>query len=339
MSNSPRVSIILPIYNAERFLRQGIDCVRSQSFSDWELIAVDDGSSDNSSEVLRELTEGMPQPLVFITQENKGGFGARNTGLDHASGEYIAFFDIDDLWYPNHLESCVNALDTDSELDWVWGPNRILNVDTGELMHESTFYQNKTPRPVLGLKTRRSGEVNIIEDPKAIECQALHGLYLGQQFSLSRKAIWENYRFKSSYRNEGADQISVIRALSEGYTLGYFDELHGDYAVHGGNASAGCVGAPLEKYLRLRRALVQGFEEAKTELNLSAEDKKALDKRIAGEQFWQIGYNLLWKNGKTTEALDSFRDAIKRHPWCFRFWKTYLLALIKVNLGIHKTTS
>src|SRR5438105_13937181 len=93
----PAVSIILPTYNRAKFLPQALASIRAQQFTDWELIVVDDGSTDDTAAVVRGLATDITQPVRYVRQENQGPYAARNTGLDHAAGELVAFFDSDDL--------------------------------------------------------------------------------------------------------------------------------------------------------------------------------------------------------------------------------------------------
>lgn len=91
----PKVSVIVPVYNVEKFLPRCLDSILSQSLEDIEVICVDDGSPDNSIDILRRY-EARDSRVRIIRQENRGLGGARNTGLDAASGEYIGFVDSDD---------------------------------------------------------------------------------------------------------------------------------------------------------------------------------------------------------------------------------------------------
>ena len=86
---TPAVSIILPSYNRAKFLPQAFASIKAQQFTDWELIVVDDGSTDNTRELVEELTRDWSQPARYVYQENQGAYGARNTGLDLAGGEYV----------------------------------------------------------------------------------------------------------------------------------------------------------------------------------------------------------------------------------------------------------
>src|SRR5437762_11880112 len=98
----PAVSIILPTYNRSKFLPQALASIRGQTFADWELIVVDDGSSDDTGELVRALTADVRQSVRYGYQQNQGAYAARNTGLDLARGRYVAFFDSDDVWLPHH---------------------------------------------------------------------------------------------------------------------------------------------------------------------------------------------------------------------------------------------
>ena len=100
----PEISVIIPIYNAESFLRESIGSVLSQSFSDWELILVDDGSSDGSNRICREYVASDSR-IRLLRKENGGLSSARNAGLDVVSGRYITFLDADDELYPDALEA------------------------------------------------------------------------------------------------------------------------------------------------------------------------------------------------------------------------------------------
>lgn len=103
-------SIIIPVYNVERYLRDCLDSVCNQSFTDWEAVCVDDGSTDGSSIILKEYA-GKVDRLRIITQANGGLSSARNNGMMSARGEYILFLDSDDWLESNALEVLASNLD------------------------------------------------------------------------------------------------------------------------------------------------------------------------------------------------------------------------------------
>lgn len=104
----PEVSIIVPVHNGEAYLAAALDSVLAQSLADWELIVVDDGSSDGTLDVLARYSH---EPrLVVLEQPNGGTARARNRGLEHARGELVAFLDADDMWRPEYLARMAGAL-------------------------------------------------------------------------------------------------------------------------------------------------------------------------------------------------------------------------------------
>ena len=101
MSLIPKVSIIMPAYNASKTIMTSIECVLKQTFQNWELLVINDGSTDNTLVLLSNLVD---QRISVFTQLNQGVAAARNTGLKRARGAYIAFLDADDLWDQSKLE-------------------------------------------------------------------------------------------------------------------------------------------------------------------------------------------------------------------------------------------
>lgn len=112
--NQPLVSIIMPVYNCEKYLAEAIESILSQTYTSIELICIDDGSTDNSHSILATY---LPR-ITIISNETNGGIAARrNQGIRSAHGEYIAFADADDIWMPNKLELQIKELEANPTLD------------------------------------------------------------------------------------------------------------------------------------------------------------------------------------------------------------------------------
>jgi glycosyltransferase involved in cell wall biosynthesis len=112
----PKVSVIIPSYNSMAFLPEVVESVLAQTFTNFELIIIDDGSSDRTSEWAGKI----PDPRVkLICQANQGVSVARNTGIAYSQGDYIAFLDADDVWKPTKLEQQAKVLDTNPEIGLV----------------------------------------------------------------------------------------------------------------------------------------------------------------------------------------------------------------------------
>lgn len=108
-----KVSVIVPVYNAQSHIENTIKCLLKQTLSDIEFIFVNDGSSDGSLEILNKYKERNPEKIIVINQENKGPGGARNSGILAAKGEYIGFVDSDDFILEDMYEVLYNKADSD----------------------------------------------------------------------------------------------------------------------------------------------------------------------------------------------------------------------------------
>ena len=103
------VSIIIPVYNSERYLNRCLDSVLSQRYTHLEVLLIDDGSTDHSLNICREYA-AKDNRIRVVHQDNQGASAARNTGLDHATGEYIMFCDSDDMVSDMWVQRMINAL-------------------------------------------------------------------------------------------------------------------------------------------------------------------------------------------------------------------------------------
>ena len=124
----PRVSVIVPVFNGAATVPRALASIFAQTFTDYELVVVNDGSTDDTATVLA----GYGDRLRVITQPNRGLSAARNAGVRASSGEYLAFLDDDDEWMPEKLARCVPVLDADPECALVY--TLALKVDTDGLL-------------------------------------------------------------------------------------------------------------------------------------------------------------------------------------------------------------
>lgn len=110
------VSVVIPVRNGSRYLREAIESVLNQDYRPLEIIVVDNGSEDDS----RAVAVAMPGPIRVIDEPEPGASHARNTGVRHAQGEYLAFQDADDLWAPSKLTQQVQLLEAQPDVDLVF---------------------------------------------------------------------------------------------------------------------------------------------------------------------------------------------------------------------------
>lgn len=141
----PKVSVIIPIYNSGQYLSRCLDSVVNQTFSDLEVICVNDGSTDNSGEILGQYAK-QDKRIKVINQMNAGPSAARNVGLKHVSGEYISFIDSDD-WIDAEYYECLLNLMEQHNADIVMAGMRVVN--------EQDVSDNKTPNLVTDIFTEK----------------------------------------------------------------------------------------------------------------------------------------------------------------------------------------
>ena len=110
MQNGDLVSIITPLYNSARFIEETIKSVQQQTYPNWELVIVDDASSDRSVEIVQKLASNDGRIRLFTEEKNKGAAYCRNYAIKQSQGAYVAFLDSDDLWNMNKLEEQISFM-------------------------------------------------------------------------------------------------------------------------------------------------------------------------------------------------------------------------------------
>ena len=138
-SGPPLVSVIIPTYNRAVWLREALESVFAQTWSDFEVIVVDDGSTDSSEQVVCDFGDR----VSYIRQENGGAATARNRGVEAARGKWIAFLDSDDLWLPHKLDRCMDRIRRESETVFLFHP--MVEID-----ENGAVVRGRSKRPAEG---------------------------------------------------------------------------------------------------------------------------------------------------------------------------------------------
>jgi glycosyltransferase involved in cell wall biosynthesis len=119
------VSVIICFFNANKFLKEAIESVFAQTYKNWELFLIDDGSTDGSIKIALEYAKQYPQKVTYLEHDNHKNLGlsaSRNLGINKSHGEYIAFLDADDVWLPQKLKEQIEIMDAHPEVTMVYGP-------------------------------------------------------------------------------------------------------------------------------------------------------------------------------------------------------------------------
>lgn len=187
------VSVIVPVYNAEEYLQEAIDSVFMQTYHDWELILVDDGSADGSSCICKEAAE-KSEKVRMIRQENSGLSGARNTGISNSKGAYITFLDADDRLTPTALEVLIEKAEK-YDADIVCG--RILEFTNS--FSKTTATNNKDNSFRIYTSEEAVRRMLYQKDINNSPC--------GKLFS---RRLWDNLHFRAGTWYEDLDIIPIV---------------------------------------------------------------------------------------------------------------------------------
>lgn len=198
----PRVSIMIPTYNCATFLGRAIDTALAQSYTDYEILIVDDGSTDNT----RDVVVPYGTKVRYFYQPNGGLSSARNLALSHATGEFVAYLDADDMWCPRKLEAQVAFLDARKECGLVHSEISVIDEDD-KVLH--LCFNQETRRPVpqghcLADLLRRC-HVQILTVLERRECFGRAGIFD------------EGLRIAQDYHH-------WIRVALQGFAIGYLPE-------------------------------------------------------------------------------------------------------------------
>lgn len=235
MITKPLVSVVIPAFNSEKYIKDCIRSVLQQTYQNIEIIVVDDGSTDGTQSKLQELSN----EIIVLRKENEGAASARNLGILHSSGIYIALLDSDDIWLPEKLDKQVQLM-SEKELDLVYCG--------GESFGNTGLPITYTPE--------FSGDCykNFVQFPtRAI-------IILGCSSAIIRKSVLEHSgNFDANFLGSAEDWDFFRRFCKHG-KVGFLDEALVKYRLHDKNVSGRGV---VDFYLGNRKALTKMFAEDK----------------------------------------------------------------------------
>jgi glycosyltransferase involved in cell wall biosynthesis len=211
--NNSLVSVIIPTYNRAHLISETLDSILAQTYTNWECVVVDDGSTDNTNEVLTRYLKKDDRFRYLINDRTKGAQGARNTGVLNAKGDFIQFFDSDDIMYPNHLKAKIDAFIQNTSLDIVTSFSHVKNANheiieiftwiTKGVIFEKLIYQ-KTYVDTNSALIRKYFFDNYLLDENVISFQEFD-LHLTLSKNANYGMVWE---FLTAYYRREVDTIS-----------------------------------------------------------------------------------------------------------------------------------
>jgi glycosyltransferase involved in cell wall biosynthesis len=332
---SSLVSIIMPTYNRAHFIKIAFDSMRAQTYSNWELIIVDDGSSDNTEQLVNLEIANTSNSVVYLKQQNAGPAIARNTGIKQANGEFIAFFDSDDQWLPHHLADSIAAMQAHPQISWVYSACKRINTVTGDTLLPSTFYTQGKGNKLFSLKSKRIESLYIIDDKDAVVMQLMEGIDSGLQNSVIHSRVFAQLSLPPF--RIGEDRLFIVMALKQGFTLAFIDNIHVLYNVHDGNTSDTVSND--ERYDRridAMQRLLDSYEKTTEYVTLNKVELQTLHQRLALDYFWKLGFSLQWPSGNFEGAIHSYHKALRFYPYSLAMWKSYIVARVKMAIKTMK---
>jgi glycosyltransferase involved in cell wall biosynthesis len=294
----PRVSVVVPTYNRAALLRRAVRSVLAQTFTDYELIVVDDGSTDDTEEVLREFSDRRMR--VVRSEINQGAPQARNRGIEAARGEWVAFLDSDDEWLPQRLEVQMDLLARQS-------PGQAAVGYCQCQVHECLTGKVSQPQETLA-----EGDVfeHLLRDRRPKTTSA---------FIVRRGALLDVGGFDEDLGN-GEDIDLLLRLSQKGYRFSACNEVLVVWHWH-----------PLARLSKAPAPVVQGFELFRRRWG------RLMRQRIGLSEYcwWQLRHSnrilgVLWASARQEMRDGNVRVALRYIPVLLRFWARAISASLCV---------
>jgi glycosyltransferase involved in cell wall biosynthesis len=185
---SPTVTIIIPLFNAEKFITETVESILAQTFEDFEIIIVDDQSTDRSLSIMQGLVTSDSRIFIYNNECRKGAAGARNTGIRKANGQWIAFLDADDIYVKDALESRLAVLNKYPEAEFISADIAYLFEDSSK--SEKGFYETRTNPVVANYFSQAYANNEILKIQKPIEI-FLNTVMVGTDTVLLKNSLFE----------------------------------------------------------------------------------------------------------------------------------------------------
>jgi glycosyltransferase involved in cell wall biosynthesis len=306
----PKLSILIPLYNAEKYIAQTIESVLNQTFEDWELIVLDDCSTDNSYEIAKSYESSDKRITVKKNTQNLGMMGNWNEGIKYCHSEYFVKLDADDLWHPNLLAESIEILDKMPEVALIF--TKYINIDEeGNAIKNSEitlpdFAQNKAFSCVPLVQT-------------GVDKMLSYSI-LRQGLSVMRRKVFDEigtYRYLLTLETQASTDTAFYFRVGCHYQIYCIDKPYYYYRVHTQSISSTDKnqGLQAQKMYEVKSVIVDYYYQ---QGKISHQTKNKFQQQIKFEyfaylvyayrvkksylkMFYFLGYNLLFTPTKTIQ--------------------------------------
>jgi glycosyltransferase involved in cell wall biosynthesis len=303
LSKSPKVSVLLPVFNGEKYLVQAIDSILRQTFRDFELLLLDDGSTDSSLKILREF-ETLDSRIQLTTRENRGLIATLNELVAQAKGKYIARMDADDVALPGRFASQVRFLEANSDVACVGGAFELIDY-AGRYL--TTLNPPQTDEEVQRL------------------ILAGHGAIAHPSVMINGDCLRAVGSYDAAY--ETAEDIDLWLRLGEVGELRNLPEVVLKYRLHDKSISGSSGQRQRET---ASRACARAWQRRGILGEFTASDAWRPSADNASQQAFALQYGWwAWNSGQRSTAIHYGWKAVKLQVRSLAGWKLLLVALIK----------
>jgi len=289
---TPHVSVVMANYNYGRYLAAAVESVQAQTFRDWELIVVDDGSTDNSLKIIEPFT--VDPRIRLLSVNHLGQPGAKNAGIDEALGAFIAFLDADDLWHPEKLRRQLAIFDVNPDVGVVYSRRTVID-------------ENGVSAPYSQPVLYRGNVLSKI----------FRNNFVCFSSAVVRRIVFEHVGLFDPGIDLAIDYDLWLRAAGH-YHFDFVDEPLVQYRVGHGNLSRR-VGERLKTALLLMRRFLHGYD------GVHHVERQAMRQSLA-ETFCNMGFAL--RPYAATQSSTWFLRALARAPRHLPAWRGLLSAAI-----------
>jgi len=303
-SNPPKVSVIIPTYKTADLIAACLDTVFAQTYTDFEAIVINDGSPDTPE--LERVLEPFMDQIVYIKQENMRTAGARNNAIRHARGEFVAFLDSDDTWFPNHLAGQMQLFADDPSLDLVYSNGLLMGIPGQECE-----FMDKCPS-----HGKATFGALIVE-----RCQVSISTVVARKRAIVDAGLFDEKLARCD------DYDMWVRTAFNGAKIAYTRKLGARFLV-------GRPGSLSQSKAKMAEGYLTILEKFKQTLPLKDADRAMVEKRAA-----EIKARYLLEEGKCKIDECEFQEARQLISEANKYWRKPSLSMALLGLTIAPGTT
>ncbi|MCA9407841.1 MAG: glycosyltransferase [Candidatus Omnitrophica bacterium] len=306
-TKNPRVSIIIATYNYRKYLQESLESILKQTFTDYEVLVVDDGSTDNTDQLIAQFQKKFQGRLRYHYQENQGVYAARNVGLNLARGEFIGFLDADDIWHKTLLENFVRYLDKNENKAFVYSNVEFFDSKTNKKVAHR-FGEGSNKKPYTG---------------RCVDQLFQNGNFIPFSANLARQDVLQKVGKFDRELRVGGDYDYWMKLTSR-FDIGYIPKILCRMRRHETSLSfKGLTQAKAQ--LRINKNILKYSPEIKKRIGEEALQQKWF------KTYYALGTSLILNN-QGREGRENLRKALeyKVNPFANKLWLYYVISYFPV---------